>query len=281
MEINLLIKQLSELAEAFRKRDIKPIICGGLGVYLSFCRKEDSVRQMLRATQDIDLMFSKQDLLAEAKRNAMAEIITEELEYHVRDDKKFHGFRKDPNQELDILVPPIVGLKRKNYRLILVKSTLHGHITEEAEYIDEDLRKISISEVFDGISIEEDIIVYVPCLTNLLIMKLYAFNDRLEGERKDSDRAMAHAFDVYITIMLTTRDDFKEGQKFISRHSESEIILKARAIINRSFSDYQKQGWRIVLESPNFYPTMTIDQKYDKLQSASARFLRWFNIQNG
>jgi hypothetical protein len=46
METNI-TKQLVELAEACQKRNIKPIICGGLGVYLSFCRKEDQIQQML------------------------------------------------------------------------------------------------------------------------------------------------------------------------------------------------------------------------------------------
>lgn len=77
---NKIIEQLVDLAEACRKKDIKPIICGGLGIYLSYCRKTDEIQQMLRATQDIDLMFSRQDLIEEAKRKAMAEMITGELE---------------------------------------------------------------------------------------------------------------------------------------------------------------------------------------------------------
>ena len=83
-----LIKQLAELATACQRKDIKPIICGGLGIYLSYCNKENEVKQMLRATQDIDLMLSKSDLLQEAKRNAIAEIITDELKYTVQPSKK-------------------------------------------------------------------------------------------------------------------------------------------------------------------------------------------------
>lgn len=86
--------QLAELAQACQRKNIRPIICGGLGVYLSFCKKDGEIQQMIRATQDIDLMFSRQDLLEEAKRTAMAEIITEELEYLVHEEKKHHGFRK-------------------------------------------------------------------------------------------------------------------------------------------------------------------------------------------
>lgn len=275
---DLLIRQLTELAQACKRKEIRPIICGGLGVYLSFCGKEDDIKNMLRATQDIDLMFSKEDLLEEAKRRAMAEVIREELEYIVQEGKEFHGFKKEPDQELDILVPPMEELKQKNYRLRIVKSALHGHITEEAEYIDEDLHKVSLSDVFEGIS-SEDAFVYVPCPTNLMIMKLYAFNDRVEGNRENSDRAMAHAFDVFLVIRLTDRDDLKQGHQFISRHNESLILEKAKAIVKASFYDVQDRGWQTVLSSSNFFPDKNIPDRESELEKASSRLKRWFMVE--
>ncbi len=276
---NKIIKQLVELADACQQRDIKPIICGGLGIYLSFCRKEDAIQQMLRATQDIDLMFSRQDLLEETKRKAMAEMITGELEYVVQEQKKYFGFTKDVDQQLDILAPPMKDLGQNNVRLKIVKSTLHGHITEEAEYIDEDLRTISLCETFESVSTKDNVFIYVPCPTNLMIMKLYAFNDRIEGERENSDRALAHAFDVYIAIMLTNREDFKEGQNMLTRHRDSDIILKTRGIVKDSFSHHEKVGWQTILSSSNFHPTLNMNQKLEKLQDASSRLLRWFEVE--
>ncbi|MHC4926947.1 MAG: hypothetical protein ACYTER_06390, partial [Planctomycetota bacterium] len=145
-----LIKQLAELATACQRKDVKPIVCGGLGIYLSFCNKDNKVNQMLRATQDIDLMLSKADLLEEAKRNAIAEIITDELKYTVQPTKKIHGFQKEANQELDILVPPVEGLPTSGHRLKIVKSTLHGYITKEAEFIEEDLRTIRLADISEA-----------------------------------------------------------------------------------------------------------------------------------
>lgn len=273
---NTLIKQLAELAIACQHHAVKPIICGGLGVYLSFCRKEGEIRQMIRATQDIDLMFCRQDLLEEAKRKAMAEIITEKLDYVVQEDKKYHGFRKDPGQELDILVPPIKELPQKNYRLRIVESTLHGHITSEAEFIDEDLIEIALSDIAKDCPEGGKVKLYVPCPTNFMIMKLYAFKDRIEGARQNLDRAIAHAFDVYIIIMLTDINDFKEGQKFVSRHKQSDILHKTKHIVEHYFSKYTDLGWQTVLGSSIFYPSQSIAERNDKLQQASARLLRWF-----
>ena len=251
-----LVRQLRELAIAFRRKEIRPIICGGLGVYLSCSRKSGDIRQMIRATQDIDLMFCRRDLLDEAKRQAMAEIIKGELEYIVRDDKKHHGFRKDPDQELDILVPPVEGLPQENYRLKIVKSTLHGYITPEAEFVDEDLQTILLSDLSKEFSVCDDVPLYVPCPTNIMIMKLYAFKDRFQGDRKDMDRAIAQAFDVYITIMLTDRNDLKEGQRFVSRHKDSDVIQETKSIIEDQFSRSDQEGWQAILRSSNFYPTI-------------------------
>jgi hypothetical protein len=275
---NILIKQLAELAKACQRKDVKPIICGGLGVYLSFCNRENEISQMIRATQDIDLMLSRQDLLEEAKRKAIAEIITEELKYLVQPEKKHHGFKKEDNQELDILVPPVEGLPIRNYRLNIVKSILHGHITEEAEFIDEDLRTVRLSDVSDDHLGSKEIELYVPSPTNLMIMKLFAYDDRHQGESEDLDRAMAHAWDVYIAIMLADITDLKEGQAFLSRHSDSEIIQKTQSIVEKSFSQYEKAGWQTVLSSPNFYPALSVTQKEEKLEQAAARLRRWFGI---
>ena len=274
---NIIIQQLAELAKACEDKDIKPIICGGLGVYLSYCNKENEIQNMLRATQDIDLMLCKDDLLEESKRNSIAEIITDELKYIVQPEKQLHGFKKNNNMELDILVPPIDELTKKNYRLRIVKSILHGHITEEAKYIDEDLNTIQLSNISEEFQ-NDDIKLYTPSPTNLMIMKLYAFNDRCRGKRHEPDRAMAHAWDVYIIIMLSDITDLKQGQEFIVRHTESEILQKTRNIVEDYFSKSQQLGWQTILSSPNFYPGTSMREKEEQLQQASARIKRWFSI---
>jgi hypothetical protein len=109
-----------------------------------------------------------------------------------------------------------------------------------------------------------------------MIMKLYAFEDRIKGARQDLDRAIAHAFDVYIIIMLTDINDLREGQKFLARHKDSEIILETKRIIENNFSQYGKVGWQTVLRSSIFYPTQSIAERNEMLRQASARLLRWF-----
>jgi len=273
---NELLMQLSELAIACNERDISPIICGGLGIYLSFCKKESEVAQMIRATQDIDLMLSSRDLIKEVKRIAIAKIITEDLEYIVRDSMRYHGFAKEPNRQLDVLAPPVEGLRIDNYRVKIVESVLHGHKTDEAVFIDEDLRAVPLSEVLPGADKSADATVFVPSPTNIMIMKLCAFADRSGGPRQTDDKAQAHAWDIYVSIMLTDRNDFKEGQDFLRRHSESDIIIRTREIVRDSFSEVEQKGWQAVLESSNFYPNLDRQEKEYKLAQARSRLTRWF-----
>jgi hypothetical protein len=178
---------------------------------------------------------------------------------------------------LDILVPPVEGLVRENYRLKIVESTLHGRLTEEAQFIDEGLKPVSLSGIHAGSKESEEIKVYVPSPTNLMIMKLYAFADRIEGARKTLDLAMEHAWDIFIIIMQTDRSDYLEGRKFLSRHSDSEIIKHAQSIVTNKFSAVNQVGWRCVLEASDFYPNLNRQEKESKLSAAGRRLARWFN----
>ncbi len=61
-----LLEQLADLAKSFDRIGLKPVICGGLGIYLCFHKSEGRAREMIRATTDIDLMLTKSQVLEEA-----------------------------------------------------------------------------------------------------------------------------------------------------------------------------------------------------------------------
>lgn len=268
--------QLAELAQPLNKIGIKPLICGGLGVYLSLYKRQNEARKMLRATRDIDLMLTEQDVSEAAKRNAIANIITGELKYEVREGCEHFRFQKENSQQLDILTPPIDGIKVQGDRSRLVKSKLHGHIASEACFIEEDLRTISSSEILSG-DLIDSFEVLLPSPTNLLILKLFAFDDR--SNKDDTEHAQTHALDIYLIIaMLTQRSDYLEGQKFLSRHRDSEIIQRAQSIVDSKFSSVDKLGWQLVLEASSFYTEKNVRQKKERLDDAKRRLVRWFTI---
>jgi hypothetical protein len=267
-----LLRQLAELAKPLNKIGVKPVICGGLGVFLCFREIEGVARNMIRATNDIDLMITKPMVLENSRRNSIAEIITGELEYVVLAGGEHFRFTKAPNQQLDILAQPMDGFETTDTRVKFVKSKLHGHLTEEACFINEDLRTIVLPSDKTCDSIE----VQVPSPTNLLILKLCAFDDR--NKEDEAERAQAHAFDIYITVMLAGTDDYKEGQRFLDRHKDWPIIQKVTSIVNDKFNSVDQPGWQRVLETSFFYPDMRIAQKRDELEKAKDRLLRWFTL---
>lgn len=274
---NRLIEQLADLAESFNRIGLKPVICGGLGLYLCFHKAQGQASQMIRATTDIDLMLTRSQVLEEAERRAIAEIING-LGYVVREGCEYYQFIKETDQDLDILSPPVEGLEVDNFRVKIVKSKLHGHITPEACFIEEGLRTVSLREFLSDDERELGLEVQVPSSTNMLLLKLFAFNDRDEGQRLDPERAQAHAWDVYVTITLTDRDDYLEGRQFLSRHEDSDIIQAARSIVGSKFSSVEQAGWRRVLESSDFYPGLNRREKETRLDEARRRLLRWFDI---
>ncbi|MHC4073974.1 MAG: hypothetical protein ACYTGS_18405 [Planctomycetota bacterium] len=272
-----IIEQLAELAESFNRIGLKPVICGGLGIYLCFHKAEGQVRQMIRATTDIDLMLTKIQIFEQARRLAIADTITDGLGYIVREGCEYYQFTKEPDRDLDILSPPVEGLEVDNFRVKIVKSKLHGRITAEARFIEEDIRTVSLREFLSDDEREHGLEVQVPSPTNLLILKPFAFNDRYEGQRQDSERSQAHVWDIYITIVSANRADYLEGQQFLKKHEDSDIIQTARSIVGSKFSAVEQAGWRRVLESSDFYPDLNRPEKEAELDKARRRLLRWFD----
>ncbi|RKY10687.1 MAG: hypothetical protein DRP56_00275 [Planctomycetota bacterium] len=271
--MDTIFAQLAELAKSLVAIGVRPVICGGLGVYIRFYDKSRSSEQMLRTTNDIDLMLVESDIMVQAKRKAIADVIIDELRYAVREDGRCFRFKKAIDQELDILTPPAKGIKVEGGRTKLVKSRLHGRITEEAEFIEMGLKKISIPNLSKTEQAKE-IFVYVPSSTNSLILKLFAFDDRIK--KGDVGRAQAHAWDIYITMQLSTREDFEEGQSLLAKHIDSPILRRAQSIVFESFSTLDQQGWRQLLQTADFHPELDSAHKKVKLDVAMRRIVRWF-----
>jgi hypothetical protein len=270
-----LADQLLELSQAFEEIGITPVICGGLGIYLCFHRHST---EQLRVTNDIDLMLTKSQIIEQSQRNAIAEIIIEGLHYTVCDGSEHFRFFKEPDQRLDILAPRVDDIETDIFRIKLVKSKLHGHLTDEACFIEEDMKTIALSDILQGEKTAADLKVAVPSPTNQLILKLCAFDDRNQDQKQDTERAQAHAWDIYTIITLSDREDYLEGQRFLSRHKNSDIVQKVELIVTANFSSVDKDGWLRVLETSAFYPDLNIQQKRNMLDEAKRRLVRWFSV---
>jgi len=232
---------------------------------------------MIRAT-DIDLMLTRAQVLEQAQRRAIAEIITGELRYIAREGRGHLHFEKGQDQYLDILAPPIEGFDTDSVRIKFVRSKLHGHVTPEACFIEEGLRTVSLDEFLPHDDKRCGLEIHVPSPTNILLLKLFAFNDRDEGQRQDSERAGAHAWDIFVTATLATRADYLQGQQFLLQHKDSDVIQTAQSVVRDKFGAVERAGWRRVLESSDFYSGLSRREKEAKLDEAKRRLARWFDI---
>lgn len=265
------LEQLAELTRAFNKIGLRPLICGGLAVYLLFHDRSSS----LRVTSDVDLMISASQAQDEAKRRAIADTITGSLQYVVREGGEHFRFTGKAGRELDILAPPIEGITSKGGRVKLVPSKLHGRETIESRFIEEDLRSIELAGLIPDWVVDESLVVDVPSPTNMLILKLFAFADRDSDARRNDERAQAHAFDVYVISSSAERDDFLEGRRFVERHRTDEIVQKARAIVEAKFASLDTPGWRYVMASA-VWADRPIEERREMADGARRRLLRWF-----
>ena len=266
------LNHLMELAQAFNKIGLRPLICGGLGTYLLFHDRSAAVR----ATSDIDLMIPCSQALEEARRRAIAEMITGELRYVVRTDGKHFRFTKEPDGQLDILAPPVAGVTTEGGRVKLVRSKFHGHLTPEACFIEEDMRSVDLAGLAAGLPAGSPLLVNVPSPTNMLILKLFAFGDRDSDARRSEARAQAHAYDVHLIAALAERDDFLEGRRFLDHHADEEVVQKAQAIVEANFQTLDQSGWQHVFASGLLSQGHTMTERRQILDRSRRRLLRWF-----
>ena len=90
-----IFQQLADLAESFNRIGLKPVICGGLGIYLCLNKYEGEAKELIRTTNDIDLILTKSQVIEQARCRAIAEIITGKLKYIVREGREYLHHRPE------------------------------------------------------------------------------------------------------------------------------------------------------------------------------------------
>lgn len=266
-------QQLAKLAESFDELGLTPVVCGGVAIYLHLAHNSIAQRErLIRITTDVDLILTPSQVLEQSRLNAIAEIIT--LNYFVDENAAHFQFWNNLGQRLDILAPPILDFPTKNERVYLVKGKLHGHLVEEASFVEEDMKLITLSDFFSG---KGNLKIAIPSLSNMLILKLSAFIERYVGKRKKIKLAQKHAWDIYAIATCLELADYHQGQKLLSRHADSEIIQKSQQIVRDYFSDPAQGGWREVMDTDYFKSFTTRQEKEDKLSPARNRLVRLFN----
>ena len=116
---------------------------------------------------------------------------------------------------------------------------IHTHVTPEAFTVGEGLLHLPLDK-------KGNIKVGVPHPFSFLLLKLFAYRDRRNDEKKEFGRY--HAFDLYRIVAMMTEEDFAESEDFRDRYIDDPIVVEVRTIVGELFLDTDSEGAIAILE---------------------------------
>ncbi|PKN67820.1 MAG: hypothetical protein CVU57_00995 [Deltaproteobacteria bacterium HGW-Deltaproteobacteria-15] len=267
---------LLDLLHAMKGADIKLIIGGGFGIYLKTNHvRRLGVRTLLqegpepRSTNDIDLFLRPELLIDSAKLEPLAAAISS-LQYKVIPGREKYQFFK-PGEggteaggiKLDILTGP-----RQRFRGTPVKTDtrrvrpkpsvgIHAHPLNEATTLEEGLLPITLDgKLSSGEPWEAE--VFLPHPFTFLMMKLFAFKDRLDDPDKEFGRY--HALDLYSILATTTEEEWRHALGIRAGLENEPYVLEAGRLVLQYFSTLDGIGIVRLRESRYYQPALQLDE---------------------
>jgi len=262
--------------------DIKLIVGGGFGIYLkiSYVQKL-GIRTLLqewpepRSTNDLDLFLRPELLIESAKLKPMAEAIAK-LNYKVVPGAEKYQFVKPGpggavpgSVKIDILTGPqdrFHGTQVKtDARRARPKPSvgIHAHPVDEALTLEEGLLPVLISGKLSSRG-QREVEVFLPHPYTFLMMKLFAFRDRLKDADKEFGRY--HALDLYTILSTTTEKEWKYALKLRDQNENQPYVLEAGHLVSEHFSALDRLGMIRLRESIYYRPELQLDDFMSAIQ---------------
>ena len=262
--------------------DIKLILGGGFGIFL----RTDHVRRLgvqtllrewpePRSTNDLALYLRPELLMQPSKLKPLAEAIAR-LGYQVIPGaEKYQFIKPGPGGDLsgsvkiDILTGPqsrFKGTKVKTdgRRARPVPSVgIHAHPVDEAPTLEEGLlSKTLAGKLSSGDPWQAEI--FLPHPYTFLMMKLYAFKDRLKDDNKEFGRY--HALDLYTILATTMEMEWKQALEFRNQERGDPFTIEAGHLVVEYFSALERLGMIRLRESRYYRPGLQLDEFMSALQ---------------
>ena len=271
--LGFLKTQLLDLLGELDGHDIPLTIGGGFGLFLKREALEQRRTQTLfenlpeaRATNDIDL-FIRVDVLADFERTKVLADAIGRLNYEPIRGAEFMQWKKEalvagvPREiKLDFLVGPLgtdrdqlhlKGSRRARPRSQNEDARLQFHASraEEALHIDKEPFVLEISGTNShGEDLEAE--VFVPHSFPYLMMKLCAFHDRKNDERKDLGRH--HAMDLYRIVGTMVEQEYNRTLSLAREYHQHEQTRRVAQIVEDDFATPTTLGLLRLREHPLF-----------------------------
>jgi hypothetical protein len=265
---------LLDLLYEVQGTDIKLIIGGGFGIYL----KTDYVRRLgvrtlfhqwpePRSTNDLDLYLRPELLIQSEKLKPLAEAIAK-LGYEVVSGAEKYQFAKRPgglhagSVKIDMLTGPQscfegTSVKADSRRARPIPSVgIHAHPVNEAPTLVEGLLPIALEgNLSSGRHCRAEI--FLPHPYTFLMMKLFAFKDRLND--KDKEFGRYHALDLYTILATTMETEWKLALEFRDHKGGVPSTVEAGGLVLKHFSALDRLGMIRLRESHYYKPDLQLD----------------------
>lgn len=257
---------LLDLASEFDAHGLPVILGGGYGLFLrQSILQRQSGRTVLdksswpapRSTEDLDI-FLKMSLVASEKHMEFIAAVLKSLGYIVLENSKFWQFKKEISKtaevKIDVLSGPIPeefhsSIHRNLHRLRPKGKSvgLHARIAEEALALEDGFVPIVLDgSLSTGESYSSEVLIPHPF--TYILMKLHAFRDRLDDDRKELGQH--HALDLFRAVAMMSETELEEASRFASKFSENSSLLSARQIAGEFFSQANSIGTMRIRQHP-------------------------------
>lgn len=264
-----LLGTLEALSNEFYKAGLPLIIGGGFSLYLRsvFLAKRRSPRYPLllsqRPTKDIDVFLTNEIIINPGKAESIKEILRN-LGFSIKTE--FFQYIKEIEIQgipreiiIDLLAQPVSS---QDLDKVVIKpprikpkgvERFHAFFHREAEVINFGL--IAISENEPDSKRFNFTNIYLTSVMSFIILKLFAFSDRILDEKKDFGRH--HAYDIFASILDMSENDWKSAAQQIEHQSNSQILSEAKLLIMQFFSAEDQLGIIRIRENVQFRSNRT------------------------
>jgi hypothetical protein len=267
---------LLDLLHEIEGTDIKIIIGGGFGIFL----KADYVRRLgvrtllrewpeTRSTNDLDLFLRPELLIQSARLRPLAEAITRLGYQVVRGAEKYQFFKPGPggieagSVKIDILTGPQSRFKGTRVKADARRARpnpsvgIHAHPVDETPTLEEGLLAVSLNgKLSSGQPWQAEL--FLPHPYTFLMMKLFAFKDRLDDAQKEFGRY--HALDLYTILATTSEEEWGYALKLREQQGDQPCAMEAGRLVSAHFSAVDQLGMIRLRESRYYRRELQLDE---------------------
>jgi len=228
-----------------------------------------------RSTNDLDLFLRPELLIDSAKLKPLAEAILR-LDYIVIPGAEKYQFVKPGpggadagSIKIDILTGPQSRFQGTRVRTDARRARpnpsvgIHAHPVDEAPTLEEGILTVTLAGKLGSGGLWQAE-VFLPHPYTFLMMKLFAFRDRLDDADKEFGRY--HALDLYTILATTTEEEWGYALELCDQQGDEPYVMEAGRLVSKYFSALDRLGMIRLRESPYYRHELQLDKFMSALQ---------------